>query len=338
MTFASSVAELEQWLSRPDSRTVESLSRLSGDLMILGAAGKMGPTLAKMARRALAPERQVIAVSRYSKGATKADLEAHGVRCIACDLLDPNQVNALPEVPNLIFMAGQKFGTQDAPELTWMINAIVPSLVARKFHASRIVAFSTGCVYPLVSVASAGSVETDALAPPGEYAYSCVARERVFQYYSKSLGTKVLIFRLNYAIDSRYGVLHDIATKVWQGKPIDLSAGFVNVIWQGDANARALQCLELVDHPPAILNITGDTVLSVESIARKFGELLNKPVRFEGTPGPVAWLSNAARSFELFGPCSVSLDAMLEQQAHWIRSGGESLGKPTHFEATDGRF
>ncbi len=148
----------------------------------------------------------------------------------------------------------------------------------------------------------------------------------------------MLIFRLNYAIDSRYGVLHDIATKVWQGKPIDLSTGFVNVIWQGDANARALQCLELVDHPPAILNVTGDSILSVEAIARKFGELLNKPVRFVGTPGPVAWLSNAARSFELFGPCNVSLDIMLEQQAHWIRSGGQSLGKPTHFEASDGRF
>lgn len=306
--------------------------------MLLGTGGKMGPTLARMARRALPPPRRVIAVSRYSSIAARHSLESHGVETIACDLLDPRQVNLLPDVANIIFMVGQKFGTSDTPELTWMINGIVPALVAQRYPQARMVIFSTGCVYPLVPIDSRGSLESDTLAPPGEYAFSCVARERVFTHYSKQHGNPMLIYRLNYAIDLRYGVLHDIASKVWQELPVDISMGRVNVIWQGDANARALQCLPLASTPLSALNITGADCLSVRNLAARFAELLGKPLRFVGQESAFAWLSNATKSFELLGPTSVSLEEMIQATAEWVRHGGHSLGKPTHFEATDGKF
>lgn len=330
--------ELEEWLSRPTAAVVNALKKIEGDVLILGAGGKMGPTLARMARRATSPDRRILAVSRFSSTKARKDLEQHGVDSISCDLLDRAAVEKLPNAPNIIFMAGQKFGTIDQPEQTWMINSVLPAVVAERFTQSRIVVFSTGCVYPLTSVTTGGSLETDSLTPPGEYAFSCIARERVFSHYSGTAGTPVLLFRLNYAIDLRYGVLHDIAQKVWQGRPVDVSAGHVNVIWQGDANARALQCLALTSSPPAILNVTGRECLSVRWLADRFGELLGTRPMFTGTTTEHAWLSNASKSFELFGDVSVSLDTMLAATAEWIRAGGISLGKPTHFEATDGQF
>jgi nucleoside-diphosphate-sugar epimerase len=336
--MVTTIEELEEWLSRPDDRTIEALKNTPGDILILGAGGKMGPTLARMARRATSDHRKVFAVSRFSSASAKSELESHGVQCIACDLMDPVQLNQLPDAPNVVFMAGQKFGTSDSPEMTWMINAIVPSLVGRRYPHSRIVAFSTGCVYPLVSVSSGGCVESDSLDPPGEYAFSCVARERVFTHFAKTQGNRLLLFRLNYAIDLRYGVLHDIARKVFSDQPIDLSMGHVNVIWQGDANARALQSLSLVDHPPAILNVTGKECLPVRAIAKQFGVHFRKSPKFIGNESESAWLSNASRSFELFGDTNVSIDEMIEAQSVWIAAGGSSLGKPTHFEAVDGRF
>jgi nucleoside-diphosphate-sugar epimerase len=331
-------AELDEWLSRPDDRVTAALNRLSGDVLILGAGGKMGPTLARMARRAMPSDRQVIAVSRFSSASSRAMLEQHDVITVPCDLLDRKAVERLPNADNIVFMAGQKFGTRDAPELTWMINTVLPSIVVERYAASRIVAFSTGCVYPLVAVNRGGSVETDELNPPGEYANSCLGRERVFSHGAKANGTRTLLFRLNYAIDLRYGVLHDIARKVWHDQPVDVTMGHVNFIWQGDANSRALQSLELADSPAVALNVTGRECLSVRDLARKIGELMRKPVRFTGVESDVAWLSNASQSFERFGDVSVPLSTMIQATAEWIMADGRSLGKPTHFEASDGRF
>ncbi len=330
--------DLEEWLSRPTEEVVKILKHLPGDILVLGAGGKMGPSLARMARRALPKSRQVFAVSRFSSMAAKADLERHGVQAISCDLLDRNAVAQLPDAANVIFMAGQKFGTSDSPELTWMINSVVPSIVAERYAGSRMVVFSTGCVYPLTTEASGGSVESDGLAPPGEYASSCVARERIFTHYSRAARTPVLIFRLNYAIDLRYGVLHDIAQKVWNGQAVDVTTGHVNVIWQGDANARALQSLSLATSPPSILNVTGQECISVHWLADRFAQLMNRSLQITGTETDKAWLSNATKSFDLFGEVSVSLDQMIQATAAWVENGGQSLGKPTHFETNDGKF
>ena len=329
---------LDEWLSRPTDGAVETLRALPGDVLVLGAGGKMGPTLARMARRALEPGRKVFAVSRFSTKAAAEALEKHGVQVVRCDLLDRAAVSRLPDAANVIFMAGQKFGTSDAPEMTWMMNAVVPAIAAERYAASRIVVFSTGCVYPFTPVESGGSREEDALAPPGEYAQSCVARERVLTHFSKTRGTPALLFRLNYAIDLRYGVLHDVARKVLRGEPVDVTMGYANVIWQGDANARALQCLALASSPPAILNVTGRECISIRSLAERFGQLLGRPAAITGKEAPTAWLSNAAKSFDLFGEVSVSLDEMMKATADWVRHGGASLGKPTHFENRDGDF
>ena len=331
-------ADLEEWLSRPTGGVVDVLRGLEGDILILGAAGKMGPTLSRMARRALPRSQEVISVSRFRASDTAKRFERFGIRTIRCDLMDRNAVNRLPDAANVIYMAGMKFGTRERPDLTWMMNAIVPAIVAERFKTSRIVVFSTGCVYPLVDIASGGSVEGDVLAPPGEYAQSCVARERVFTHFSNRFETSVLLFRLNYAIDLRYGVLHDVATKVFHEKPVDVSTGHVNVIWQGDANARALQCLALTDCPPAAMNVTGREIISVRQLAERFGELFGKQPRILGAEGGKAWLSNATKSFDQFGDITVTLDEMIRATADWIRNGGSSLGKPTHFEARDGKF
>jgi nucleoside-diphosphate-sugar epimerase len=330
--------ELDEWLSRPTDRTIEALRQLDGDLIVLGAGGKMGPTLARMARRSLPAERNVFAVSRYSSSSAREELEAHGLQTISCDLLNREVVAKLPDAPNVIYMAGHKFGTSDVPELTWMMNSVLPSIVAERYAGSRTVVFSTGCVYALTSVASGGSKEDDALAPPGEYAYSCIARERVFTHFAKSCGTPTLMFRLNYAIDLRYGVLYDVASKVWQGKPIDVTMGHVNVIWQGDANARALECLALAQCPPKILNVTGRECISVRWLAEQFGRLLEKTPIITGEEAELAWLNNASQSFELLGDVTVSLEEMMTATADWVRNGGVSLGKPTHFESHDGKF
>jgi len=337
-----SLDDLEDALSRPTPGMRDTLRGLEGDVMVLGAGGKMGPTLARMVRRGLdeigQSQRRVMAVSRFSSAGAMRGLQQHGVETIACDLMDRAVVEALPDAANIIFMAGQKFGTSEAPELTWVMNTLVPAIVAERFAKSRIVVFSTGCVYPLVPADGPGSREGDVLGPPGEYASSCVGRERVFTHFAKQHGTQALLLRLCYAIDLRYGVLCDVAAKVARGLPVDVTMGAAHVIWQGDANARAIQCLAHTASPPPALNVTGLERVAVRWLAQRFGELLEREPIVAGNEGGTAWLWDAARSYELFGPPAVSLDEMIEATARWVRQGGATLGKPTHFETRDGRF
>ena len=336
------IDDLEEELSRPTTGVLDTLRSVTGDVLVLGAGGKMGPTLARMVRRGFNEigheQRRVIAVSRFSSTKAASELQQHGVETISCDLLDREAVKALPDSPNVVFMAGQKFGTNDTPELTWVMNTLVPAIVAERFAKSRIVVFSTGCVYSMVRADGPGANEEGLISPPGEYANSCVGRERVFTHFSKQQGTQVLLFRLCYAIDLRYGVLCDVATKVATGKPIDVSMGVVNVIWQGDASARAIQCLAHTTSPPVALNVTGLDRVSVRWLAHRFGKLLDCEPIITGKEGDTAWLWDASRSYELFGPPRVSLDSMINATADWVRRGGALLGKPTHFEATDGQF
>lgn len=337
-----SIEELEDLLSAPTSGVLEALSALKGDVMVLGAGGKMGPSLARMVRRGLDAlghsHRRVIAVSRFSSPAAAAELVAHGVETIPCDLLNLQAVQKLPVVPNVIFMAGQKFGTSEAPDLTWAMNTIVPAHVAQHFTSSRIAVFSTGCVYPLVPLLSSGAREEEPLNPPGEYAASCVGRERIFEYYSRHHDTPVLLFRLCYANDLRYGVLVDVARKVQAGQPIDVTMGAANVIWQGDASARAIQSLLRASAPPVALNVTGREHVPIRWLAQEFGRLLGREPVLTGTEGELAWIWDASRSYEWFGPPTVTLEEMIDATALWVKEGGATLGKPTHFEATDGRF
>ena len=320
---------------------MQSLAQTQGDIAVLGVGGKMGPTLAVMARRALdklGDRRRVIGVARFSDADSRGYLEANGVETIACDLLDRDAVAQLPHTSNLIYMAGQKFGTTGSPERTWAMNALVPAYVAERYAGARTVVFSTGCVYPVTPIARGGSQEQDPLEPIGEYANSCVARERVFDFHSRRDGTPVLHFRLNYAIDLRYGVLLDIARKVYIEPPIDLTMGHVNVIWQGDANAWALQSLLLATSPPTALNVTGPETLSVRALALEFGRLMQKPPIFIGHEAETALLSNAGRAFSHFGYPSVPLGQMIRWVAEWVQNQGRTLDKPTHFEVRDGNY
>jgi len=331
-------AELDERLSRPTDGVLEVLRQLPGDLLVLGAGGKMGPTLAMMARRALDGRHRVVAVSRFREEGLRDRLEAAGITTIVADLLDPTALARLPDAPNLIFMAGQKFGTQSAPHTTWAMNAIVPARVAERYRGRRTVVFSTGNVYPLTPVGSGGPAEEHAIGPVGEYAMSCLARERIFEHAAVAHGTPVAIMRLNYAIDLRYGVLVDIARRVRAGDPVPVTMGHVNVIWQGDANARALQCLALAASPAAVLNVTGLETISVRWLAERFGERFGRAPCFEGTEQADALLSNASRSAARFGPPTVTLDTMITWVADWLEQGGPLLARPTHFEERSGRF
>lgn len=333
--------QLEDLLAAPYPETVEMMKRIEGDLMILGVAGKMGPSLARMAvnaSRAAGTKRRVIGVARFSEPGVREMLEKSCVETVACDLLDRNAVAHLPVCENVVFMAGRKFGSVGSESLTWMMNVIVPENVASHFRTSRVVAFSTGCVYALSSASAGGSRESDGPAPVGEYANSCLGRERIFEFYSERYGTRVLQYRLNYAIDLRYGVLMDVAQRVYEGIPVDLNVSWANVIWQGDANNRALLCLEQAASPAVPLNVTGSSLVDIKSVAERLGELLGKPVKFCGRDSGSAYLSNAARSIELFGEPRVGLDEMIDGVAAWLKHGGRTLGKPTHFSVTDGQF
>ena len=332
--------ELEERLSRPSAADVAFASTLTGDVLVLGAGGKIGPSLARRVRRSLDAAGQslrVLAVARFSEPGTAAALERHGVEPVTCDLLDRAQVAGLPRVPNVLFLAGRKFGSSDRPELTWMQNVVVPSIVAPHFKGSRIVVFSSGNVYSLVRPGGSGATERDPVAPVGEYAQTCVGRERVFEHASREHGTACLLFRLFYAVDLRYGTLVDVARKVHAGERVDLRVGHVNALWQGDANSYAFRALALCETPPRPLVVTGPDAVSVRDAAKAFGRRFARPVRLVGEPGP-ALLGDPAACVSLLGDPEVGLVELIDWVADWVARGGRSLGKPTHFEATDGRF
>lgn len=340
-TRIASENELEEIMTRPSAALIEMMGRLQGDLVLLGIAGKLGKTLGGIACRAIQEagvKKRVIGVSRFSETESREGLEKIGIETIVCDLLDRETVGKLPQISNVIFMAGRKFGTDGTEPLTWAMNALVPANAAHHFSKSRIVAFSTGCVYPLVSVSSGGCTEEEPPNPVGEYSQSCLGRERVFQYFSQKNQTPTVLIRLNYAIDLRYGVLLEIGQKIWNGKPVDLSMGHVNVIWQGDANTQTLLALEHCATPAKILNVTGPETVPVRYIAERFGQELGKQPQFVGVESLSALLSNAAQATRLFGYPTVSLQQMITWVAGWIHTNGRTLGKPSHFEVRDGKF
>lgn len=334
--------ELESFMSEPTGPVVEEFRKNPGDLAILGIGGKIGVTLGMMAARArdtAGVRSRVIGVSRFSDNASRAKLEKSGVECLECDLLDRASVDRLPDAPRVVFMAGKKFGTSGAEETTWAMNTVVPAYVAGRYRDSAIVAYSTGCVYDFVTPYSGGSAESDPPKAVGDYAQSALGRERVFQHFASAEGTRVCILRLNYAIDPRYGVLHDIARKVASGEVVDLGVENFNCIWQGDVLERTLLAFRLAASPAFVLNLTGPETASVRRAAEEFGRLLGKaPVFRGGGQGGRAYLNDAALSFRLFGYPRVPLAEMIRMQADWIVSGGGSLGKPTHFETTDGTY
>jgi nucleoside-diphosphate-sugar epimerase len=333
--------ELEELLSRPSEADIAAMARLDGDLLILGVGGKMGPSLARRAARAVSAagsRARVIGVARFSSPGLAAQLSGWGVEPIECDLLAPGALAKLPDAPNVIFMAGRKFGSTGNESLTWAMNAYLPGLVADRFKASRIVAFSTGNVYPLAKLAHGGPSESSATAPVGEYAQSALARERMFTYFSGLHGTPGVLLRLNYAIDLRYGVLLDIGQKVYAKRPVDVRMSVVNVIWQGDANSACLRSLQHCQSPPLVLNLTGPETVSVRYIASRFAGRFGVETAFEGEEADTALLSNAAKAHRLFGYPAITLDEMIEGVANWIAAGGPTLAKPTHFETRDGKF
>ena len=331
------VAQLEEVMSRPSEALVRELERAPGDIMVLGVGGKMGPTLARMAKRAV-PDRRVIGVARFSQPGLRAELEQHGIECIETDLLSREALAGLPDAANIIFMAGRKFGSTGSEWLTWAMNAHVPALVAERFARSRIVAFSTACVYPFVGTAGNGAAESvPPTAPSGEYANSCVARERMFEHFSHQHGTPGRLLRLSYAIDMRYGVLHDVAQNVLHREPIDLAMGHANIIWQGEANDWALRTLAHCETPATPLNLSGPKI-SIREVARALGRRLGVEPVLTGQEADTAWLVDCTEAFRLFGPPQVGLETMLDWTADWVARGGATLGKPTHYEARDGKY
>ncbi|MBE2243773.1 MAG: NAD(P)-dependent oxidoreductase [Burkholderiaceae bacterium] len=341
LRFAN-VEALEDFMTAPTPALIADLARVDGDIIVLGVGGKMGPTLARMAKRA-APGKRVIGVARFSDPGVKAALEAHGVECIACDLLDRDAIERLPNVAdgvrNCVFMAGHKFGATGNPALTWMMNVGVPMMVADIYRDARIVAFSTACVYPFVPVNGPGAAEDTLPAPPGgDYANSCVGRERMFEYGSHQYGTAGRLVRLSYAIDMRYGVLHDVARAVFDGDDIDLSMGHVNVIWQGDANEQALRLLAHCTSPVTPINITGPGHISVRWLAGEFGRHFGCEPRVFGREVSNAWLEDTSLAISMFGKPRVPLETMIDWVADWVEHRGESLDKPTHFSTRDGSY
>lgn len=337
----TSIDDLEWRLSEPSESDRAFMRELRGDVIILGAGGKMGPSLARLARRAAdeaAVRKRITAVSRFSSEAARRDLEAAGVTVISCDLLNPADVAQLPDCENVLYLAGRKFGSTGRPDLTWAMNAIAPALAAYRYRNSRIVVFSTGNVYGPTDLRSGGSRETDPVSPVGEYAQSCLARERIFEYHSNEYKTECVIFRLNYSVDLRYGVLVDVARKVYSGEPVDLTVPAFNAIWQRDANSYALRALAICSSPPRILNVTGAETIKIREIAEVFAKRFGRECKLEGREGGGALLSNPSLCHGLLGAPSVSVSTLQNWVADWILAGGENLNKPTHFEVVDGSY
>jgi len=334
-------AQLDDFLSRPTGDVVDALRRLEGDLAVVGGGGKIGPSLATMAcraRDAAGGGGKVFVIDRFPDESVRERLAAAGAKPIACDLFDSSAVGSLPDAANVIYMVGMKFGTSAAPAATWAVNALLPAAVAERYRDARIVAFSTGCVYALTRAGSPGSVETDPLEPIGEYANGCVARERIFEFLAARHGTAVVQVRLNYAVEMRYGVLVDLAEAIAAGEPVDLTMGHFNCIWQGDVNAAVLRLLEHAARPPLAINLTGADKLSVRRVAARLGERIGKPVVFSGVEADTALLSDASRAFRLLGEPPTPIDRVIDWTADWIARGRPTLGKPTHFQARDGRY
>ncbi|HMB91918.1 MAG TPA: NAD(P)-dependent oxidoreductase [Rhodothermales bacterium] len=334
-------ANLDEVMTRPTVALQAFVQTLRGPLVVLGAGGKMGPSLCVQVRRAAEEaghNLDVIAVSRFSDPNAQAWLDERGVQTLACDLMDRAAVEALPDAENVIYLVGMKFGTRQNPARTWAINTLVPDRVSERYAGARIVALSTGNVYPLVPVAQGGSVETDALTPLGEYANAAVARERIFEYAAERDGTRVALIRLNYAVDLRYGVLVDLAQKIAVGEPVDVTMGHLNCIWQGDANEMIVRALDLTMQPSIALNLTGQNVLSIRELAQRLAALMDRPVEIVGIEAETALLSNPARAIAALGKPSTALETMLRWTAHWVQHGGTTLNKPTHFEVRDGRY
>ncbi|MEI6047287.1 MAG: epimerase [Bacteroidota bacterium] len=333
--------QLEELLSRPGDEVIAMLSRIDGDIMFLGIGGKIGPSLALMAKRACEQagvKKRIIGVSLFESEEQRKKIESVGIETIHGDLLDMGFIKSLPGVKNIFFLAGMKFGSLDNLSLTWAVNTFLPALVAEFFKQSKIVAFSTGCVYPLVSVKSGGSLETDMPTPVGEYAQSCLGRERMFEYGSKKNNTPVSLIRLNYSVELRYGVLVDIAVKVKNKQPVDLTMGYFNVIWQGDVNDVVLRSIEYAGSPARVLNLTGPEILSVREVAVEFGKLFGSDVLFVGEEANTAILSNSKLAYSIFGNPKVSVSMVIKWIAGWMNENGKLLGKPTHFEVRDGKY
>lgn len=337
----TSLDELEDNLSAPNDSVVNTLADVGGDVLVLGAGGKMGPSLSRMALRAIrqaGSDQRVFAVSRFADGKAAQQLEEWGIETISGDLLDPDFIGSLPDAPNVIYMAGKKFGTAGAEHLTWATNAFLPSLVSGRFRDSRIVAFSTGNVYPQMPIEGPGATEEDLPNPIGEYGMSCLGRERMFEYFSRKYQFPSAIVRLNYATELRYGVLVDLAERVFRGEEVSLTVGCFNVIWQADANAIALCSLMKTDVPPFVVNVTGPVLLNTKDVAIKLGKLMGKDVRFAGKQSPTALHSSIELASSFYKEPLVQVDEMLAATCDWITSGRESLGKPTHFEVADGKY
>ncbi|ULL19622.1 NAD(P)-dependent oxidoreductase [Paenibacillus sp. H1-7] len=335
------VEQLEAKLAEPTERLVKDLASVDGDIVVLGVGGKMGPSLARLAMNAIREgglNKRVIGVSRFSNAEARQELEEAGVQTVSCDLLNDEELRRLPQAANVIYMAGNKFGTTGREHFTWAMNTYLPGRVAETYKDSRIVVFSSGNVYPFSAVGSGGVSEDTAPEPLGEYAQSCLGRERIFEYFSHQHGTPMVMYRLNYAIDMRYGVLLELARAVQEGRAIDLTMGHANVIWQGDANEMALRCLTRCTNPPQIVNVTGPETMSIRWAAGEFAKRLGKEAAFTGTESPNALLSNASKAHQWFGYPRVSLLQMIDWVAEWVQAGGTTWNKPTHFQERKGKF
>ena len=334
------LAALDDWMSRPSDALVAFVASLDGPLVVLGAGGKMGPSLCALARRAAdeaGRDLEVVAVSRFSDPDARRWLDDRGVRTQACDLLT-DDLSGLPDAENVVYLVGLKFGTQQAPARTWAVNTLVPARVTERYAGARITALSSGNVYPLVPVESGGSTEDGALTPLGEYANACVARERLFQYASERWGTPGVLVRLNYAADLRYGVLVDLARTVAERRPVHVEMGYLNCIWQRDANDAVIRSLALAETPMPALNLTGPDRLSVRELATRLGSLMDVPVTIVGEEAPTALLSDVSRMVDTLGAPETPLDVVLRWTADWVARDQPTLGKPTHFEVRDGRY